>query len=154
MKDTLNNLSFIDSMTPGVERTWVVFNNGCSDGRWFTSLLKKNFKHCYIIHYDGYQWMRIEKAYSHIDLRMIISIDGLIICQQQNIIPYFQSLDNHTVVEVDRDKYIKQNTGKLRTRFPFVLQNCSSFAQDYLGVNGWIPHITPYQLFKRITKEV
>lgn len=150
--DALNSLSFVDGMESGKKRWWLVCNDGDQKNpRWFTKLLKRGYKHCWVLYYDGYAWYRLEKRYDCTDMYMIVVLDSLCISQYQNIVPYFQSLPLSTLFEIDRDSILLKRDNRLRTKFPFVLQNCSEFAKDYLGITSF--SLTPWGLVKALTKQ-
>lgn len=138
--------SLLNNTIPhGTQKTYVVFNDGDKENpRWFTKYLKKGFKHCCVYHYDGYQWLKIEKNYQHTSVEILAYINDKPTKIGQDILEHLDGI----VVEVDRESLIKSLNGKLRC-FPFVLLNCSEYIKDFLGVSDYFI-FTPYQLYKHL----
>lgn len=146
----LNGLSLTAVMERGVQATYVVFCN-TAQTRWYNKYLKKNFQHCWVLHYDGYNWYKLEHNYSGCDMEMIVSLESFVFNQCQDISRYYNNLKDHTVVEIDRVT-LKNLCGD-NTRSPFiaVASTCVEYVKDFCAIRKWWC-FTPYQLYNHIIK--
>lgn len=144
----LKGLSLTDVMEAHKERTFIVFNDG-AEPRWWNRWCKKGFKHCFILYYDGMFWYKIERLYGGIEFRLVSHLNGWVFEQCQNISRYYNSLENHTVLEVDCDIMREQCGDKMRCKFPLVLNTCTEFVKDWVALRSyWV--LTPYQLYNKL----
>ncbi len=144
----LEGLSLTDVMEEGVEKTYVIFCDIVKT-RWYNKFLKKGFQHSWVLYFDGYNWYKLEQTYNGSNMEMIVSLDGFVFTQCQNISRYFKNLRNHTVVEVDRGKLKEQCGDKLRSPFIVVGSTCVEYIKDFIALRKWWC-FTPYQLYKQI----
>lgn len=148
--DGLKGLSLVDVMERGVEKTYIIFSDG-NDTRWYNKYLKKGFRHCSILYYDGYNWFRLEQTYPYMKMEMVVDLNGWVFVQCQNISRYYQNLPNYTVLEVDRNYLIDKCGDRIRWKFPFTFDSCVEFVKRWCAIREYFV-ITPYQLYKHLTK--
>lgn len=101
---------------------YVVFTN--DSDHWWSRWLHRSIKHCYIVKpYNG-KWVYLERDTHGIN---------------------FDVID-----ELDQDATIVKSCFK-KTRSPMLFNNCVGVAKQALGIGNPLI-ITPYQLFKRLSK--
>ncbi len=147
----LQGLSLTDVMDKGVEKTYIIFCN-TEQTRWYNKYLKKDFQHCWVLYYDGYNWYKLEHTYNGSNMEMLVSLNGFVFTQCQNISRYYKNLRNYTVVEVDRATLKEQCGDNIRSPFIAVASTCVEYVKDFIAIRKWWC-FTPYQLYKLI-KEV
>ena len=151
--NALKKVTILDSMEKGVIKDYIIFKN--SDiKRWWHRFCKKGFQHCYILHFDGYEWYVLENLYWGGIFYRNITLNGYIFDQGVNIIPYYKEL-GYKIVEYDKIDVIKENiynVGKLRTPLLFTPNTCVEYVKNYCGIRNILVN-TPYQLYKYLLKD-
>ena len=115
---------------------YIVFVDG---GRWnlwdvFTS---SGWRHCYAIHYDGFNWIEINPYSSFLDVLILDYVDD-------EDVPQLLVSQGHKVVYIK-----KQRKDKFRMR---GLLTCVSIIKHLLGIRAWWV-ITPKQLAKHLVRK-
>lgn len=146
----LKNLSLMDVMDMGVPRTYVVFCESLSP-RWFNKWMQKDMQHCYVLHYDGYQWLKIERLYSGLHVTKLWHLSGFVFDQACNVSRYFAGLKNHRVLEVNREYQMDKMevADTMRAKCPFELNNCVQAVCDFCGITEYFVW-TPRRLYTLI----
>lgn len=138
----VKSLSLLDTVDEPI--ALVCYTN--SDNRhWFQLGMKDGFEHCFIVYWNGYMWLRLEKLFGYHYAEPILHLDGYIL-NNENIKSYFES-KGYVCQTVDLSK----RSDKLRCKHVFTLYNCVEYIKDFLGVSAWYVK-TPYQLYKWIDK--
>lgn len=137
-------LSLLDVVPEYEPYAFVVFT-GSDEPKWFQRLVHKDFRHCFVIYWDGSLWYKIERTYGFLDVRVISLLDNFFV-GRYNIKRYYDAI-GHTTVEIDlsnrNDKQIIQYFG---------INNCVQTVKDWIGINKW-SIVTPYQLYKYLLGE-
>ncbi len=141
--NALSALSLLDCVERGKPYTFICYHSPDSLS-WWQRPLKKGFQHCFVIHWNGYVWLRHEKLKGYHYTDIILTLDGYGL-GLENIKPYFE-----------KQGYICQNVEQLArdaksVRAVFTLSNCSEYVKDFLGIKARLV-FTPYQLFKLVNK--
>lgn len=118
-------------------RAWVIFENG-NDITLLRRVLKDGYKHCWILLWDGRQWITVDSLSSHIEVMTYNDImDGL-------DLPMWLKDRYTAVVEIplrrdgEKELYIRW-------------LSCVEIAKHYLGIKAF-GVITPYQLYKHLLR--
>lgn len=134
-------LSIINQVEHGKPHTFVCYSDGDAP-KWWTPFLKSGYKHCFLVHWDGELWLRIEKHYGCMTVSPILWIDRLFV-GTFNLEPYFEKL-GFIVQVVDLGD---RKPDKLRVKPLFAPNTCVESVKDFLGISAYFVN-TPYQLFK------
>ncbi len=145
LKRHVGAMGLLDVMTPGVERSFLLYSNA-SRSRFYSKFLRDGFQHVSILHYDGYFWHALEQTWSGISMRLVILVGGIAFNQMQDITKYY-SAAGFTVQQVA----INKTNGELRVPFLLAPQTCTEVAKGFLRIRKWWL-FTPYSLFKFIEK--
>ncbi|CAL9954716.1 hypothetical protein VPHD456G2_0002 [Vibrio phage D456 g2] len=138
-------LSILDQVTEGEPHTFICYANGDSD-RWWYKHAQDGFHHCFIIHWDGQMWLRIERLYGYFYVSPLLWIDKLFV-GRFNLEPYFRCLGYTVqVVSLERRQVKKNRVWQI-----LAPHSCVEFVKDFLGISAYFV-ITPYQLFKHLER--
>lgn len=137
----IQSLSIIDQVEEGKPHTFICYSSGDSD-RWWYKYAQDGFHHCFIIHWDGQMWFRIERLYGYFDVRPLVFVDRLFV-GMFNLEPYFRCL-GYTVQVVSLERRQVERNRVWQILAP---HSCVEFVKDFLGISAYFV-ITPYQLFK------
>lgn len=144
----LRGLSLLDVMEQGKPTTYVIFCN-TEQPRWYNKYLKDGFRHCSILHFDGFNWYRLEHNWSGVEMRHITCLDGFQFYPEQNISRYYEQQRGYTILEFDSSLQKELNGSKRRSKFLMTPNTCVEFVKDWCGIRRYWVH-TPYQLYKLI----
>ena len=138
-------LSMLDLIPDGECYTFVVFNNGGND-RWYEWLAMDGFKHCFVVHFDGNAWTRIEKTYNHLEVEPLIVVDSFVV-GRMNLKRYYEAKGFTTqVVKLSRC------TDNMRVKLIFAPNTCVETVKDFIGLSSY-RIFSPYQLYKRLRED-
>jgi len=127
--------------------TYVVFEDRTKPNiHWFQYPMQSGFRHCYLIHWDGYSWFRVENTYGYLHFKELVLLEDYVV-QGVDISNWFRS-KGHTLVKVD----LAKRSDSIRTPWLFTPNTCVELVKNFLGIGSW-SIITPYQLFKYLRKE-
>lgn len=141
----IRSLSIINQVTEGGPHTFICYSDG-DIKTWWSPFLKDGFKHCFLIHWDGQMWFRLEKCYGCFEVVPMLWIDRLFV-GKFNLEPYYERL-GYTVQVVNLDE---REPEKLRVPQLFAPNTCVEFIKDFLGISAYFVN-TPYQLFKHLER--
>lgn len=136
-------LSIIDQVEEGKEFTFICYSDGDIKS-WWTPFLKAGFRHCFIIHWNGQLWQKLEKSYGCFEASPMLWIDKLFI-GTFNLEPYYRHL-GYTVQVVDLKN---RNPEQMRVKQLFAPNTCVEFVKDFLGLSAYFVN-TPYQLYRHL----
>lgn len=122
-----DNLKYNDTM-----KAWVVFT-GQTDLPWL-KILKKGFRHCYILLNDGKHWICIDPLSNYMEVNV------------QNVpcdfdLAQWMRKRGHTIIAADITHKEKQA--------PWMLFSCVEAVKRVLGIHSCFI-ITPWQLYKHL----
>lgn len=139
------SLSIADVVEEGKPYTFVVYNNG--DKRyWWHRFLKPGFRHCFVVHFDGQVWMRIEKVFGFMEVQHIFDLDGFCV-GRFNLKGYYSDM-GYITQEVDIKRDSPEN---VRAKTLFAPSSCVEIVKEFIGVGGLA--ITPFQLYKQLERQ-
>jgi len=100
---------------------------------WYTRFLEPGFGHCYMVRWDGFNWLRIRPDLSHCHIE---------------ILPVADSASVEDVVRGNVAVYVEVPAEQARIRIPWLitLATCTEACKAVLGIRTPLV-ITPYQLF-------
>jgi len=117
---------------------WVVFT-GKTDIGWL-KILKKGFRHCFVIFHDGGCWMSIDPLSSYTDIQIYPKING-----HFDLPVWFQRRGYHVVRGTINSSHTKAA--------PWMFFTCVEAVKRILGIHKrWI--ITPWQLYKFLKTQI
>ena len=119
---------------PRAQRAWVVFS-GQADLPWL-KILKPGFRHCFCLLHDGEHWITLDPLSGHMDVRVQDIAPGF-------DLPGWLESRGYRVCEAPMQAQHKQA--------PIALMSCVEAVKRIIGLHD-IRVITPYQLFKHLTK--
>ena len=116
-----------------LEQWYVVFTDYERE-TWYTRFLKPGYGHCYLVRWDGYNWIRVRPDLSkvHIEVLPVIESDAV----EQVVLG-----NTAVLVEVPSED--------LRIRLPWMvtIASCVEGVKAILGIRA-VHILTPYQLFR------
>lgn len=113
---------------------WIIF---CQGHMWFSSLMKKNFSHCFLLSRDEFNWYRVDFT----EKSMFVKI--LAARASNDLVPYYY-LNKFT----RQGLYIRCNPKHQRPYIPLGLMNCIGMIKKFIGYQSFC--LTPYQLYKNL----
>ena len=138
----LRTLSLLD--TVGCDPYTFICYEEPADLSWWQRFIKKGFRHCFIIHWNGAYWMRIEKLKGYHEPEALLFLDSYGL-GNENIKPYFES-KGYTCQNVELTERVDN-----KLRAIFALDSCVEYCKCFIGIKAPFA-ITPYQLYKLIEK--
>ena len=140
------------SVKPEEKQTFVIF---AESNHWlFKAAFKKGFNHCYIIEWDGYQFILIDQNRTGLTIKTMEEYRGLIINKPNDLFTYLnhdKSVSN--AISVNK-AHISQLYNKSRTNFIVSLirpNSCVECVKSVLGMNT-ICYLTPYSLYNKLIR--
>ncbi|MGH1375592.1 MAG: hypothetical protein ACRBCK_04505 [Alphaproteobacteria bacterium] len=118
------------------QKTWIVFLDQ-TDMPWL-KLLKKGYRHCFVLIHDGTNWVSIDPMAHYMDV-IVHHVDG------DFDFPEWLTQRGHEVVQA------KFEGGALRAS-PFMPFSCVEVCKRVLGIRHRMI-ITPWALYKHITRD-
>jgi len=148
----ITKLSTHLSVKAGIEQTFVVFTNS---NHWlFNAVFKKGFNHCYVIKWDGYQFILIDQNRTGLTIKTMEEYRGLILGKSNYLFPYLeQDKSVSNVISVNK-AHIGQLYNKSRSNFIVSLirpNSCVECVKSVLGMNT-ICYLTPYSLYNKLIR--
>jgi hypothetical protein len=104
----------------------------------FLRILKRGFRHCYLILGNKYQWLIIEVTSKRLYIDSVLKEDS------PNLLATFSN-EKRKVIRT----YIHETDAK---KIPFDIFSCVSLCKKIIGVNSY-KIITPYDLYKFLQNE-
>lgn len=126
--------SVSETQIPSAQKAWVVFS-GQTDMAWLR-LLKKDFRHCYVVLFDGAHWISVEPLAN----TMEVTVHDV---PPEFDLPLWLSDQGLTVVPAQISKEMKQA--------PWMVFTCVEAVKRILGIHKRFI-FTPWQLYRHLTK--
>jgi len=111
-------------------KAWVVFCKNTDI--WWLKFLKIGYRHCFLILYDGYNWITYDPMSSFTDIN---------VHKTEFHLPSWFSENGYTVVET--------SVRKCHTLAPISIYSCVEGVKRILGIQSFAV-LTPYQLYKHL----
>jgi len=111
---------------------YVVFTDA-EVNQWFTRFLHPGYGHCYVVWWDGFNWIRMRPDLTHVAIE---------------VLPLIDSGDVELVVLGNTAVHVEVPVNKQRVRTPLMLApaTCTEACKAVLGIRA--PFVfTPRQLF-------
>lgn len=134
----------------GESKSFLVYID--SDHWFFKLFFKRHYNHCYLLIWDGYQWLRLDKGVYDTKVNTIECVSGTTLHNPNDLIPLLLQLDNtHRVQEVDETKVKALNKHTCNNFIVSMIRpnSCVETIKNYYGINR-LRYITPYSLSKYI----
>ncbi|BAV81145.1 hypothetical protein [Vibrio phage CKB-S2] len=141
----INELTILDLVEEGEPHTFICYSDG-DQVHWYSRFLQDGFKHCFVIHWDGQMWFRIEKLFGCFEVAPLVIIDGLAV-GRLNIERYYRYL-GFTIQVVDLHR---REPERMRVKQLFSPNTCVEFIKDFLGISAYFVN-TPYQLYRYLER--
>ena len=141
----LRSLSILDTVSEGHPTAFICYMARKSKHHWYQKFLHKDYAHCFIIYWDGFMWMKLERLHGYSYVTPLLHVDGYIL-KNENLKPYFESL-GYLCQNVDLSK----RQSSMRCPEVICINTCVEYIKDFLGISARLV-ITPYQLFKYVEK--
>jgi len=114
------------------QEAWVVFS-GQTDVPWLR-VLKRGYRHCYLLIHDGHVWMSIDPMLNFTDVQIHHALDA------DFDFPLYLRQQGHEVIAAP----VKRNVHKPA---PIAFMSCVEAIKRYLGIHSRFI-FTPWQLCK------
>lgn len=120
----------------GPHEAWVCFSGDTE--LWWLHVLKKGFRHCFVIVRDAAHWLAIDPLSPHLEVAVLPITHAF-------DLPHWLQTQNMTVVRapIRRD---------LRKPAPLFLCSCVEVIKRFLGIHNR-RIITPYQLYRFLQQQ-
>jgi hypothetical protein len=125
------SMTAIPNKTP---EAWVVFT-GQSDLPWL-KLLKKGFRHCYVLLNDGDHWLSMDPLSNYID----VSVHNHVPADFD--LPMWLKTRGHTVVRAP--------VARIKKEAPWMMFTCTEAVKRVLGLHKRFI-LTPWQLYRHLS---
>lgn len=140
------------SVKPEMEQTFVIFTES---NHWlFKAVFREGFNHCYVIKWDGYQFILIDQNRTGLTIKTMEEYRGLIINKPNDLFTYLkQDKSVSNVISVNK-VHIGQLYNKSRANFIVSLMrpnSCVEVVKSVLGMNT-IRYLTPYSLYNKLIR--
>ena len=119
-------------------KLWVVFTDH-TDLPWLR-ILKRGFRHCFVLMHDGQRWTSFDPLASHIDIGSYHEIPS------DFDFTAHMKLAGNTVLEVPQGPYFQKLA-------PPGFFTCVEFVKRLAGIHAFFI-ITPWQLYRHIQKQI
>lgn len=131
----IKRVSLFEKMNESEVDWYVIFNDIDSvDGLyWWTRWLKKGFKHCYAVRWDGFNWIAFAPYMGFTDVKIL------------------NAGENHTISDICPDSvilHINEKRKIKRIRTALALFTCVEQIKALLGIRAFV--FTPYQLYEHL----
>ncbi len=148
-------------MEAGTKQTFVIFNN--TNHKWLRKILRKGFQHTYILHWNGYCWLLIDKNFTGLDIKVLDRWNGQDIAFNTDIVKLLcEEEPQITVLSVSQED-IRQSYcvgEETYSRFIYSLSaaipkfnHCLTTVINFLGLMDVTGIYTPYSLYKHLIEE-
>lgn len=135
----LKQESLLDTYHLSATQWFIIFEHGDMPYAW-AKFLKRGFRHCYAIQWDGFNWIRFLPRLGHTDIEI------LPYNSTYNIMEVVQNIDS-CIIHIK----VKRDSTRVRAPWPTV-STCVEQIKAILGVKKWFL-FTPWQLFKYLEKQ-
>ncbi len=123
--------------SPSQQKTWIVFS-GETDLPWL-KVLKKNYRHCFVLINDGINWITLDPLASYIDVQIHRHLA--------------ESFDLPTWLESRGAKVIAAKVNRVHKKpAPIMFFSCVEFIKRSLGIHSRFI-ITPWQLYRYLEQQ-
>lgn len=126
----------IEGQADQTQSAWVVFS-GQTDRPWL-KILKRGFRHCFVIVNDGQRWLSFDPMLNYTDLRMHHHIPPSF------DLPSWFAAKDYRVVQTDICRTPQKPA-------PLALFTCVEAVKRFLGLHTR-GIITPWQLYRYLSK--
>lgn len=137
---------------PEIEQTFVIFTES---NHWlFKAVFREGFNHCYVIKWDGYQFILIDQNRTGLTIKTMEEYRGLIINKPNDLFTYLkQDKSVSNVISVNK-AHINRVYNKSRSNFISSLirpNSCVECVKSVLGMNTTC-YLTPYSLYNKLIR--
>lgn len=135
----LKHDSLVDTWSKSFVDWYVVFEHGDMP-YWWAKYLHAGFRHCWILRWDGYNWIAVNPRLGHTDIE---------------ILPYYRYEDIKNIYidtncSVIIHAKVWRDTTRIRSPWPTAF-TCVEQVKAALGIRDW-RLITPYGLFNYLLR--
>ena len=124
------------TVTQGEPTTFIIYTTSV---HWlFKRLFKSRYQHCYLLIWDGYQWIVLDKNLSYLNVATVEMYQDTILTSHNQLlelleydtdVTYIQQVDTEIVREVYADTISNFIVSALRPN------TCVEYVKSYLGMN-------------------
>ena len=114
--------------------------------KWYQRLLKRGFRHVWMMVYDGIGWYKIERIHGYMDVANVYLLDEEMISNVD--VKKYMEERGCVVQEVNLSWFREEG---MRTPHLLTVSNCVECVKDVLGIKGFFL-MTPLQLFNYIER--